>query len=645
MRGERNLDLSKEEKSTVIADKAEEQPDKILEKQVEKTLEEPEKKLEKQADKQLEEGSDKILKEQLEKKIEKQIEEQIEEQPDIQLQGQAEKKFKGSTERKLEEPPKKTLSEKKNELDVYTPFMEAQAAKKTIDATQKAISRLIAEKEMTAKGKRFSKYVSDLKDIVEKEDKDKINRLIIDFLKTLFIDALEYHGMLDQSINVELCIAGSLARNQATPFSDIDCFLIFSDSISPEKKKKIGEIANEIYYLANGLFTHTNQFCMDPLGISLPKLNGSVAEIVTKVQALENMAIVVSVSNAISILGNTTLLNNLQSELKNELSIDYFDLAIKEFKGPASYDRINIKSDLIRPIDFLLQGFREKENLSPQEYPNSKKLLDELVKRKIISLQARVVIEQVQSEAYHLRLQLHKSHGGEKDEIRNPDKSVKELVYLVGWLRGSLKEYQTKGHSMFDIRPGIYLSNNNSTVSPDIVELQKATIAKNKATIAKSEAAIAKNKATIAENEFDLLLKDLKKELNSFLSEIQKETMTHVKEKEKNMKLIGDILGLINEYEGEKTKSKKEKTKTWQENIKSQKKLRKAIKNIYKRKSQIEKKPLLRFFIWHKPKVPSKSILVTQLIGKFCKQAKIIEKRVVITTPAASSPPDGRKPK
>lgn len=453
--------------------------------------------------------------------------------------------------------------------------------------TSDFISKLIKEEKTSESGKRFAIYVSALKNIVLKQDKNEINRLIVAFLQSLFFDALIDHGILKSAIKADLCIAGSLARNQATPFSDIDCFLIFSDFVKPSEKEKIREVVKKIFFLANGLFTHTNQFCMDPLGISLSKLNGTVEELVDHILDLESVPMLTSISNARPVVGEGLLLKNLQSRLKEEKNIDYFHFVINDFKGPTSSESMHIKNDLIRPIDFLLQGFRENENMSVQEYPNSKTLLDELVRRNVISVEARMLIEQVQSETYHLRLKLHKEHGAEQDRIDKPDKSVKELVDLVGWLRGSLKEYQNKSHPIFDIRHGVYLSNNNSVVDQTLVELQKYTLANIK---------------------FTIFLEAMKKELNNLYEKIKGE------ENEQDMLSIQKALSVLNELkEG------------------------KSAADIYEIHEEVKKNNSTTPLSLFGPKV--KSTPVTKLMEKLCTGLR--EREIELK---AASPKGGRRP-
>lgn len=364
------------------------------------------------------------------------------------------------------------IDESKEQKEIqllYNAFMPSHQDGHTILGADEGVS-----------GRRYAELLSQLKSMPAEEDRANLNQRLRNFLKDLFYTALKDHGIDSSTFSLELCIAGSLARKQATAYSDIDCFLIFGDDVPPEIKKQIQEITQKIYFLADGLFAQSNQFCMDPVGISLFKLNGSVTELTDKILEQEPEDELgpqsCSVLNAVSISADNVLLTQLQRNLnaqgKKIDSKHYFNKVLTEFTGPKSRVIINIKKDLIRPIDFILQGLRDEEaKISVEEFDSSEKLLDELRRRNKITTSAKKLFDHVLKTSYARRKQLHEQFGREHEEIPL-DKELRELIDLVGWLRGSLKLYIEKNLPVFDVVDGAYFSHQKRTANPYQKKLQ-----------------------------------------------------------------------------------------------------------------------------------------------------------------------------
>lgn len=306
-------------------------------------------------------------------------------------------------------------------------------------------------------GTRFNALRAELKKIVASENSSDINRMLISFLKELFMQCLRDHG-LPPTIPMELCLAGSLARNQATPFSDIDCFLIFNDRVTQAEREAVIAASRKLFFLADKLFEAGRQFAMDPIGISISQLNGSVQDIFERITEEEPDVSMktISICNAKSVFGKHDLLDQLQQKLQMEHKISeeyFFNMALNDFIGPRSRDKVDLKRDLIRPIDFILHGFRQANNLSPQEYDNYAKILGYMVDHQIMTPRMAALIDYISSETYQLRLNLHKGKMKESDLIENPGEKIKQLVNLVGWLRGSLQAYRASGEKTLDLCP------------------------------------------------------------------------------------------------------------------------------------------------------------------------------------------------
>lgn len=331
-----------------------------------------------------------------------------------------------------------------------------------------ALGRALRENQGPA-GDRYREYREDLiriAGIIYTKDMDRANisTAMINFLKKAFFNALNDHGIDMAKINMELCVAGSLARSEATPYSDVDCFLIFGDDVPVATKKKIQDISQQVYYVMMVLFSELNQFMMDPVGISIGKLNGTVNELVALIPTIGMPASAISTLNAKSVFGRSDLLDALKARIAQQFDARfYYTNAVEEFPGPKlNSDTIIMKADLIRTVDFLLQGLRIQANLSAQDFSDPKLLLNELLRQKRISPGVYKLIQYVKEQTYIARHDWHGRHQHET-EIIPRNFHLDRLTDLVAWLRGSLSEWLRSGKgslptTTFDLIPGKYLT-------------------------------------------------------------------------------------------------------------------------------------------------------------------------------------------
>ncbi len=333
-------------------------------------------------------------------------------------------------------------------------------------------------------------FLRELEAITTENDQTVITEKLISLLRNVFCMALQKHGIAMDvaTASLELCITGSLARRQATPYSDIDCFLIFDDHIDASIKNQIKEIAQEISQLADQFHQKNRQFMMDPAGVSLTQLSGSVEELTEQISDFEAGNALGFGPRTCSVLNARAISLDLNGEEKTSgvrlsalkqnliqekqiVAKHFYDKTLKDYIGPVSNQKINIKDDLMRPVDFILQGLRFEENISVDEYATTEQLLNELVRRQRITPTAKKVFEYVQTETYRHRLALHKAfHREHEDALATDD--LKQLVDLVGWLRGSLKQYVDQQSSVFDVVKGVYFSNKKTVPNADQKKLQ-----------------------------------------------------------------------------------------------------------------------------------------------------------------------------
>ncbi|MDX1901191.1 MAG: nucleotidyltransferase domain-containing protein [Gammaproteobacteria bacterium] len=353
-------------------------------------------------------------------------------------------------------------------------------------------------------GERYKALKARLQQLLDPNiNSDSANRLLISILKEFIYNTLTDHGIEISENQMELCVSGSLARNKATPFSDIDCFMIFSDDLSTENKRNLIEAYNKIVrmtkVISKYMFSDQSVFAVDPL---LERLNGTQDEILEWCSVDD--VLLFNVENAKCVSGsdinqNTTRLRKIISNLQvnPETAHTCFDYAMRIFRGPEDPvpgnlpPKISIKSDLLRPLEYILQGLRVQSKIDGQEFSSQDELIDTLKKEKI-GYTAAELIRYIYARASKIRFELHVTHQAEHDNIDPSDpryQELKELSYLVGWLRGALEKYlveyqkfereEIKEPPKFILNLNDYLSNNKhlDQCSPEeikaIKELQK----------------------------------------------------------------------------------------------------------------------------------------------------------------------------
>jgi hypothetical protein len=331
------------------------------------------------------------------------------------------------------------------------------------DLSERAIGQNVVEMS-------FQEMLASLEKISACKNPLDINLGLRNFLKKIFYDALVKHGFNPSQIPMELCVAGSLARGQATAYSDIDCLLLFDDSVDPVTRSKIQAIARELFHLADALFEHSHQFCFDPIGISLHQLCGTVDEVAGVIQERQEEALSVSVANARSVFGSGQLLACLRSQLNFSADF-YFDKAIHDFPGPVDESHLNLKRDIFRPLDFLILGLAKEFDINLDECDSPQHILQHLEAEGHISSNTKFILEYIREKALRTRTQLHRNANKEYDDVLEGESqydAVLSLVKLVGMVRGSLAAYlqEAKTASIpFQLNPELFLSSNQSIIA------------------------------------------------------------------------------------------------------------------------------------------------------------------------------------
>ncbi|MDR3443444.1 MAG: hypothetical protein P4L65_10580 [Legionella sp.] len=260
--------------------------------------------------------------------------------------------------------------------------------------------------------------------------------------KKMVFDAFDAFD-LEIPPHMELHFSGSLAKAQATEYSDLDALVIVQNSDDVEKIRPVFEALNN---LCQRIFTSTKQLYPDPIGINPSRLIGTVDELYNLLNDGNVANVEATVSSILTskpILPHYQLGEALRAKIKANpeftdfCSAEYFyHTAVNDFTAPQDQSAvINIKKHVMRPIDFMLMGLREEFNLYNEDgshlsAPGTISLLRE---QKLLPEENIALIESVYNRAMLKRFDLHAQSKQEEDEMSYSD--AQEMLDNVAQLR------------------------------------------------------------------------------------------------------------------------------------------------------------------------------------------------------------------
>jgi Nucleotidyltransferase domain len=310
---------------------------------------------------------------------------------------------------------------------------------------------------------KFDEYIQKLESIKgagsdwSAQAKSLISQIILETLKSYGVDPND----------VEFYICGSLAKKQATPYSDFDCICLWKDPKGdPIKQAKIEKIKQALTGMDNlfqRIFERTNQLCPDPIGISPFKCAGTPEQVLEIVQNRTRDDVdkfVVAISTAQPLLmANTDLLTELKASLKSVAlsAMERYKAVVNHFPGPKSKESVNLKLDIFRPLDAMIAALRS-ELLGSAEVDDNpisfKKIVEKLAAQECISYEFGDFLYSIFNDAMPLRVAAHLEAHGEQDTIYlvnlSPEKqrAIRSLVDKIAILRGiaeqRLQKLETK---------------------------------------------------------------------------------------------------------------------------------------------------------------------------------------------------------
>ena len=267
---------------------------------------------------------------------------------------------------------------------------------------------------------------------------------------------------------MEVHFAGSLAKAQATEFSDLDAFVLVENESDLNQVKPVFDSLNN---LCQRIFSTTNQLYPDPIGINPSLLIGTPDQIfhsLTEKMVADVEATTISILTSKPIFPSYKLGEQLRSKIKLESSFGHFcstkkfyEMALKDFSAPrnGAVD-VSIKSHVMRPLDFILMGLRAEFNLYSADgdhlsVPGTIRLLRQ---DKLIPEEEITRIELIYNEAMKKRFAMHAQNKKEHDLL--PYTEATDLLVHVEQLRKMAELRVKEVYELNDLTNGnIYLEN------------------------------------------------------------------------------------------------------------------------------------------------------------------------------------------
>jgi len=261
------------------------------------------------------------------------------------------------------------------------------------------------------------------------------------FLASLYVDSI---GKPPNPDSLAFCVAGSLARLDAAPFSDIDCFVILKDPSTAVRMKAVGKVFKKKLMAT---MSQDSALMVDPVGIDPVTLCDGPAEIRNLIVQRNMDQLIHPLLNAQVAFGNRELLAQLCDLLKKTASLDLKTQGLSDLKEcfqdyrplklpGASGGRVGIdlKRDLARPLTFCLNGLAKYNGIT---VVGVRAQAHELMTAKLISTEVHLmiitcseVLERIRVTSQLARLGHHGDTLGYNSEAEVPSELMKVVTQV-----------------------------------------------------------------------------------------------------------------------------------------------------------------------------------------------------------------------
>ena len=244
--------------------------------------------------------------------------------------------------------------------------------------------------------------------------------------------------------SMEVYFTGSLGREEATAYSDMDAFVIYQNDATAQQYRPAFTAVNN---LCQRIFNDRNQLYPDPAGINPEKLSGTVETLLNTLkndeQSIAREETVISIySSSKPILGHFEMGKQLRQAIKEDPELStfvspsaFYDRAITHFPAPRTDEKeINIKKYILRPLDFILRGLREEFDLYDNDGAvlSTAKTIDKLKGK--IEFDKIALIQRISEQTLALRFQKHAAAEREQDTSER-NAQINQLLSDVDKLR------------------------------------------------------------------------------------------------------------------------------------------------------------------------------------------------------------------
>lgn len=272
-----------------------------------------------------------------------------------------------------------------------------------------------------------------------------------ELIKKIIFNILHDYGLEASKLRLkfEFYVCGSIAKKQATPYSDFDGFIIWEDPKgNPEKERdlmNLGLALKGMYFLLHRIFANTSQLSPDQLGITPFNYQGTVDQLFIKL-AQDEVADVIPFLGAIAtakpLMCEGLFLEQLQCKINERWRVKngysstrlYRNL-VNVFAGPSSKQKIHLKNDIFRPLDLFIMALCNDFNVN---YPDRGHLATPIAVRELVE-QGKMAHEfadfllSIFNDAIKIRCKAHAEAKKEQDIIifADCDPSMQTILHQL----------------------------------------------------------------------------------------------------------------------------------------------------------------------------------------------------------------------
>ena len=295
-------------------------------------------------------------------------------------------------------------------------------------------------------------------------------RTVIELYKEIVNHAF-IHFNVQWPEGMEICISGSLAKNQASPFCDLDSFVIYPNNDTKEQCQRVFEAVDNVFMR---IFIDENILPPDPVGLTPKTQAGSVdqlKEFIESESCIDPNMFKRNLSMSRSITGDGSLL----VKLKKLLPVTPLELysKVKDFQAPREgAECINLKAHITRPFDFFVTAIRLEHPDKFSSYIGDFLEFDQFIKVVQYNdlLEAKIVQALMNTNmAINKRVNKHLQHSRESDKTFSIDSDENKLLLQNVETLREYARFKTQAPNILRTQKSSLAFKNNITKASGVV--------------------------------------------------------------------------------------------------------------------------------------------------------------------------------